>query len=214
MKLTSINIAKKERLDLPNRTVTTGIYKLPSLFDKVNVTKLGLEGDVIGDKKVHGGLDQAIYIYGQDDYEWWSQELGKPILPGTFGENLTISDFSKYKFAVGDRLKINDVLLEISAPRTPCSILVARMGDPDFMKQFIAAEKPGAYARVINEGELEVGADVTLLKTEFDYPTINEIFVEWHLKNRSMDVLKRALNSPLSGYHRGKIEKWYAGVND
>lgn len=214
MKLMSINIAKKERLNLPNRTVTTGIYKLPSLFNTVNVTKLGLEGDVIADKKVHGGLDQAIYIYGHDDYEWWSKELGKPILPGTFGENLTISDFSQYKFTVGDRLQINNVLLEISAPRTPCSILVARMGDPDFMKKFIAAERPGAYARVINEGELEVGAEVTLIKTESDYPTINEIFVEWHLKERSMDILKRALDAPLSGYHREKIQKWYTAAND
>lgn len=214
MKLASINLAKKEKLNMPNRVVYTGIYKQPSFFGKVNITKMGVEGDVIADKKVHGGLDQAIYIYGLDDYEWWSQELGKPILPGTFGENLTLSDFSQQVFAVGDRLKINDVVLEISAPRTPCAVLAARMGDADFIKRFVAAERPGAYARVIAEGEMEVGANVTHIKNELGHPSINEIFVEWHVKKKSRDVLRRALASPLAPYHREKIQKWYdAGMD-
>lgn len=211
MKLASINLAKKEKLTMPNRVVYTGIYKQPSFFGKVNITKMGVEGDVIADKKVHGGLDQAIYIYGLEDYDWWSQQLGKPILPGTFGENLTISGFGQQSLTVGDRLKINGVLLEISAPRTPCAVLAARMGDTDFIKRFVAAERPGAYARVIDEGEMEVGADVVLLKTEQDYPTIIEIFVEWHLKKKSREVLRKALAAPLSGYHREKIQKWYDG---
>lgn len=214
MKLASINIAKKEKLNMPNRVVYTGIYKQPSLFDKVHISKMGVDGDVIADKKVHGGLDQAIYIYGLEDYDWWSQQLDKPILPGTFGENLTISDFNRHEFSLGDRLKINDVVLEISAPRTPCAVLAARMGDPDFIKKFVAAERSGAYARVIVEGDIEVGADVSLLKTEQDYPSIREVFVEWHLKRRSRDILRRALAAPLSGYHREKIQKWYDGGVD
>lgn len=213
MKLASINLAKKEKLNMPKRVVYTGIYKQPSFFDKVTITKMGVEGDVIADKKVHGGLDQAIYIYGLDDYQWWSQQLGKLILPGTFGENLTVSNFGQQAFAVGDRLQINNVLLEISAPRTPCAVLGARMGDADFVKQFVAARRPGAYARVIEEGELEVGADVALIKTAQDYPTINEIFVEWHMKKKSRDVLRRALASPLSRYHREKIQQWYDGAS-
>lgn len=209
MKLISINLAKKEKLEMPKRTVYTGIYKQPSLFAKVNITKMGVEGDVIADKKVHGGLDQAIYIYGLEDYEWWSKQLNRPLQPGTFGENLTISGFDQHHFAIGDRLIINQTILEISAPRTPCSILAARMGDADFVNKFIAARRPGAYARVITEGEIEVGAEITLIKSERDYPSIDEIFVEWHQKNKSREVLRKALASPLSQYHREKIQQWF-----
>ena len=114
--------------------------------------KLGLEGDTIVDSTVHGGLDQAIYIYSSEDYQWWSQQLGKPIAPGTFGENLTISGFNIDEFVVGDQLTLNNVVLEISAPRTPCFKLAAAMNDPTFGKQFAKAARPGAYARVLREG--------------------------------------------------------------
>ncbi len=116
---------------------------------------MGLEGDSIVDKKNHGGRDQAVYIYGGADYAWWSRarpDLDHGYQPGTFGENLTISDLESAEYAVGDRLQIGEVVLEVTAPRIPCVTLAARMGDPQFIKAFMAAERPGLYCRVIVEG--------------------------------------------------------------
>ena len=36
--------------------------------DRVRVTVLGLADDAICDVKHHGGVDQAVYVYGQADY--------------------------------------------------------------------------------------------------------------------------------------------------
>ena len=46
----------------------------------------------IASKKHHGGPDQAVYVYGEHDYAWWSEQLGRPLEPGTFGENLTVRE--------------------------------------------------------------------------------------------------------------------------
>jgi len=207
MKIISINIAKPERLKISDTDIQTGIYKKPVL-NKVRVTKFGIEGDTIVDQNVHGGLDQAVYIYSHEDYQWWSHQIGKEIAPGTFGENLTISGFNVDDFVVGDRLQIKNVILEISAPRTPCFKLAAVMNDATFGRQFAKAAKPGAYARVLTEGELEIGNTITLIKTELHYPTVKEIFIAWHSKNPSLDVFTRALQAPLAIVHRGKIQQW------
>jgi MOSC domain-containing protein YiiM len=213
MKIISVNIAKRQRLNIPDSIVETGIYKKP-ITNKVAITKFGVEGDAIVDQTVHGGLDQAIYIYSHEDYQWWSQQLGREIAPGTFGENLTISGFDVDNLVIGDRLQINNVLLEISAPRTPCFKLAFVMNDPTFGKQFAKAAKPGAYARVLSEGELETGDPVSLIKTHQNYPTVKEIFIAWHSKNPSQDIFIRALQAPLGAVHRGRILTWVRdGVN-
>ena len=81
----------------------------------VKVTKLGLENDVIVSKKHHGGPDQAVYVYGTADYEWWSKELGKELAPGTFGDNLTISELESAQFNIGDYLHVGEVTLQVTA---------------------------------------------------------------------------------------------------
>ncbi|MEM7304998.1 MAG: MOSC domain-containing protein, partial [Pseudomonadota bacterium] len=211
MKIESINIAKPIEIDYAGRKVETGIYKTP-VSQSVVVSKLGLDGDHIIDKSVHGGEDQAVYLYSQDDNEWWSKTLNRTIEPGTFGENLTISSFSTDMLKIGDRLHINSVVLEITAPRTPCYKLANKMGDPKFVKTFVQAVKPGAYARVIEEGELNVGDEVTIEKCTQDYALIHDIFIEWHTSKKSADTLKKALESPISNHHRKTIESWLSNL--
>ena len=122
MIVVSVNLGEKRILQRREHVETTGIFKLPT-GKSVKITKLGLEGDVIVSKKHHGGPDQAIYVYGGGDYAWWAKELGKEILPGTFGDNLTISELESARFNVGDMLHIADVTLQVSAPRIPCGRL-------------------------------------------------------------------------------------------
>src|SRR5215207_6899551 len=116
MILASVNLGEKRILQRKEHVETTGIFKIPT-DEPVKVTKLGLEGDVIVSKKHHGGPDQAIYVYGEADYDWWAKELGKEILPGTFGENVTISELESAQFNVGDYIHMGDVTLQVSAPR-------------------------------------------------------------------------------------------------
>jgi MOSC domain-containing protein YiiM len=170
MKLLSVNIAQREIINTPNGLVQTGIIKRP-VVGKVVVNELGIVGDAIVDTKVHGGLDQALYLYNQEDYDWWADRLGRTLSPGLFGENLTLSTFGDEPLQIGDRLQINNVIIEISAPRTPCFKLAARMGDAGFIKDFIQAGRTGAYARVIKPGEIMAGQEAKLIKVSADHPS-------------------------------------------
>jgi MOSC domain-containing protein YiiM len=141
------------------KAAKTGIFKQPVDYP-VMVGKEGLAGDHIVNRKFHGGPEQAVYIEGSIDLDWWSGELGEPILPGVFGENLTIEGLDNSSIAVGDRLEIGDVLLEITSARMPCATFALRMDEPKFVKRYINAARPGAYARVLREGVLKTGCDV------------------------------------------------------
>ena len=208
MKLISVNVGKQETLDTPNGAVQTGIMKTP-ISGSVDIDELGIEGDAIVDTRVHGGADQALYLYSQEDYDWWAGQLGRPLTPGIFGENLTLSSFGDAPLNIGDRLQINNVVIEISAPRTPCFKLATRMGDPAFIKDFVQAARTGAYARVIQTGFVAAGDAVTLIKTTAAYPSVTEVFKTCHSKNPDMDIVRQALASPLGIHHRKIIEGIY-----
>ena len=52
------------------------------------------------------------------------------------------------------------LVLEVTAARIPCATLAARMGDPQFVKRFRHAGRPGVYCRVIREGTIRAGEPV------------------------------------------------------
>ena len=178
MHLLSINIGTARTLDNAKSSAKTGIYKLP-VAGPVQITAAGLPGDAIISTRHHGGPDQAVYVYGGADYAWWSAELGRALAPGTFGENLTISDLESAPLAIGDRLHIGDVILEVTAPRIPCGTFEQRMGIPGFAERFRAAERPGAYCRVLREGEIQAGDPVTLAPYAGEPVTVAEVFRDY-----------------------------------
>jgi MOSC domain-containing protein YiiM len=63
----------------------------------------GLTGDRIGDKRHHGGPDQALYAYAREDLDMWQAELNAPLPNGTFGENLTTSGLDVNGALIGER---------------------------------------------------------------------------------------------------------------
>jgi MOSC domain-containing protein YiiM len=196
MKLLSINVGKERTQQRKDYVETTGIYKLP-VDTPVEITSLGIEGDAICDTKNHGGLDQALYIYGSADYAWWSKEIGKELTPGTFGENLTISDLESAKFNVGDYLHVGKVTLQITSPRIPCGTFATRMDDPHWVKKFRAAERPGLYCRVIMKGVIQTGDAVTVEKYIGETIPIVQMYREHYAKDRNEEMVRRQLNAPI-----------------
>ena len=206
MNLLSVNLGQERILQRKDRTERTGIFKFPT-DESVRITKLGLEGDVIVSKKHHGGPDQAVYVYGAGDYEWWSQELGKDIAPSTFGENLTISELQSAQFSIGDYLHIDGVTLQVTAPRIPCGTFAGRMDDPQWVKRFRDAERPGLYCRVIREGFVRTGEPVSMETYGGDTISIPEMFRDFYEKNKSEETLLRHLNAPIAVRARRDLEK-------
>ena len=197
MKLISINIGKAQAMANAKAVGVTGIYK-QAVDAPVIVDTLGLRGDAICDIENHGGVDQAVYIYGTPDYAWWAAALGRELAPGTFGENLTITGLESATLQIGDRLWIGAVTLEITAPRVPCVTLARRMDDPAFLKRFRAAERPGVYCRVMQGGTIQVGA--TVLHEPYQGETVGvlEMFRDFFAGDHDEATLRRYLAAPIA----------------
>jgi len=206
MKLISINIGKERTQQRKDFVETTGIYKMP-VDRPVEIKLLGIDGDAICDTKSHGGVDQALYVYGGGDYAWWSEELGKEILPGTFGENLTIGELESAEFNVGDYLHVGEVTLQVTSPRIPCDTFATRMSDPQWVKKFRAAERPGLYVRIIKQGVINAGDEVTVEKYTDETISILEMYREHYIKNKSEESLRRHLNAPIDVRSRKSLEE-------
>ena len=197
MQLISVNIGQARAMKNAKASGKTGIYKLPVL-EPVQITTNGLPGDAICDVENHGGVDQAVYIFGAPDYAWWSEQLGYELAPGTFGENLTISELESTQFSIGDRLHIGSVILEVTAPRIPCVTLAVRMGDPTFVKRFRYAERPGLYCRVIQAGSVQVGEPVTWEPYQGETITALEMFRDFYAPEQSEATIRRHLAAPIA----------------
>lgn len=160
MELLSVNVGQPRAVR--SKSGWTGIHKRP-VSGPVPVGRLGVGGDHILDTEHHGGAAQAVYIYTAPDYAFWADHLGRPLEPGTFGENFLFSELESATVRLGQRFQVGSVLLEIASARVPCVTLAERMDDPGFVKRFREVRRPGMYARVVENGEVEAGDPVIRL---------------------------------------------------
>jgi MOSC domain-containing protein YiiM len=204
MRIVSVNLAQAEELAFGRQAITTGIRKRP-VTNNVRINHRAVGTDTICDTENHGGPDQAVYVYSVDDYRWWGEQLGREVMPGTFGENLTISGLDTELY-IGDRLLIGDVVLEATSPRIPCATLAAVMQDRNFGIKFRRAERPGTYFRVMNEGDVKVGDPVVLVETSQREVSVVELFrFAFELSHNEQDM-QRFLDAPIAARMRAKVE--------
>jgi MOSC domain-containing protein YiiM len=140
-RVSSVNVGRPSRLAARHgRPVWSAIGKAP-VAGRVRVEGVNLAGDDQADRRVHGGPDKAVYAYAR----------------GAFGENLTTEGVDVTGARIGERWRVASVELEVCQPRLPCAKLGLRFGDPGMVKRFALAERPGAYLRILAEGELGAG---------------------------------------------------------
>ena len=155
-KLLSVNVGSPREIEWLGRREATSIWKSP-VEGRVPVRGVNVAGDDQADREFHGGPDKAVYAYAREDTVWWERELGRELEHGNFGENLTVSGVDVTGAVVGERWEIGTVVLEVAQPRIPCWKLGARMEDASFPVHFAAAGRPGAYLRIVEEGEIGAG---------------------------------------------------------
>ena len=191
----SVNVGRVR--PMPGRPeLRSGIDKVPQP-GRVAVGPDGLAGDEQGNRKVHGGPDKAVYLYVESDYRHWEAALGRPLSPGTFGENLTITAPDGAALRVGQRLKVGTAELAVTVPREPCATLGVRMGDPGFPKVFLEEGRTGFYARVVGTGLVWTGCAVELSEpAAAANPTIAEVHEAYAGRGRDRNVLERMIDAP------------------
>ena len=154
--LLSVNVGRPRDVPTGRRVVRTAIWKTP-VDGRVAARGANLEGDAQADLRVHGGADKAVYAYAAEDTRWWAEQLGRELGPGAFGENLTVEGIDVTQAKIGDRWAIGTAVLEVAQPRLPCFKLGLRFGDPQMVRRFGQAGRPGAYLRIVQEGDVGAG---------------------------------------------------------
>lgn len=156
----------------------TGIDKRP-VDGQVGIGPLGVDGDKQYETG-HGGANQAVYAYDRAEARRWAAELGREVPPGAFGENLAIEGMPVTDAVIGERWLVGDpdhgVLLEVTAPRTPCRTFQAWMDEPRWVKRFTAQGDVGAYLRVLRPGTVRAGDLITVLERPAHGVTVREAF--------------------------------------
>jgi MOSC domain-containing protein YiiM len=161
--LVSVNVGTPQQIAVRRgRPMMSAITKQP-VAGRVRVEGVNVAGDAQADLRVHGGPDKAVYAYAREDSDWWEDVLGIDVPDGMFGENLTTRGVDVSGAVIGERWRIGTVELEVCQPRQPCSKLGIRFGDGKMVKKFAHASRPGAYLRIVTEGELGAGDEITVL---------------------------------------------------
>jgi len=178
----SVNIVHALIADPVGSVGRTAIDKRP-VDGAAEIARLGVVGDTCLDRKNHGGVDQAVYAYAREDQQFWQGELGRAVDPGWFGENLTTAGLDVTGAVIGERWQVDTVdgsgpvLLEVTAPRIPCSTFQAFTGEAHWVKRFTDHGAPGAYLRVLGEGVIAAGATITVVHRPQHGVSIGEVFV-------------------------------------
>ena len=169
----------------------TGIDKRPT-ESAVRFENDGVAGDVVVDRKHHGGYDKAVYAYSREDSDWWEKEIGRPISNGAFGENLTTQGIDVNQAVIGERWQVGSVILEVSEPRIPCRVFAGFWDRPTLIKDFTAALKSGAYLRIIKEGEISANDEIKVISRPEHGVTITDVFAAKSGERGKIAKLKQA----------------------
>src|ERR1700756_4582954 len=102
-RILSVNTARKRELLQQGKTIETGIFKEPASA-AVSIGPLGLASDHVHDRRFHGGPARPVHAYPPEVARGWEEHPGKPLAPGTFGENLTLEGCDLSSARAGDVL--------------------------------------------------------------------------------------------------------------
>jgi MOSC domain-containing protein YiiM len=158
----SVHVGRPRTVPTPRAAVTTAIWK-DRVEGRVAVRGVNLDGDDQADRSVHGGPDKAVYAYAGEEVRTWEQELGRELGEAAFGQNLTTHGIDVSGALIGERWLIGSTLLEVAQPRLPCFKLGLRIGSPGFVKRFAQAARPGAYLRIVEEGDIGAGDSIDII---------------------------------------------------
>ena len=171
------------------RPVYSGIVKAPvlggtdlylgpeGLLDPLDGHRVDFQADqrVSRGKRIHGGPLKAIYTYPRSHYPLWADELSCALIPGGFGENLTVDDVTEDEVIIGERWAWGDAILEVTGPRRPCYKLNMLRGDGT-SEAMRANGRCGWYFRVVQTGLVPTVGSLQVIDRPTTGPTIADSF--------------------------------------
>ncbi len=194
--LLSINVGLPRDIAWKGEKVHTAIWKQP-VQGRIAVRRLNVAGDGQGDLAGHGGEHRAVMVYQMEAYRYWEAQLGrKDFTFGQFGENFTVEGLPDDEVCIGDRYRIGSALFEVTQPRVTCYRVGIRMAEPAMPALLVSHHRPGFYFRVLEEGEVGAGDEITKVADGPERITVADIDGLLYLPNTSREQLERSLRVP------------------
>ena len=115
-------------------------------------------------------------------------------MPGGFGENFVVRHLNERNVCIGDVVAVGDeLILEVSLPRQPCSKLNQRFHLDNFAINTWKLSRTGWYYRVVKEGWVRAGDEIRLVRRPFPNWTIERLQEYLH-----RDKTNSAMNAELA----------------
>lgn len=141
-KIVAINISEKK--GVIKHTIEKGFFK----------ANFGLEGDAHG-----GSWHRQVSLLAIESINKMESLGIKALKPGSFAENLTTEGIVLYELKIGTKIKIGEVILEITQIGKECHKgceIRNLVGD-------CVMPREGVFARVLNEGWVKAGDSIEVM---------------------------------------------------
>lgn len=195
MQVVSVNIGEKTPIQWKGKTEFTGIFKKP-VKGSIHLGFSDVNGDIVHDRKYHGGEFKACYLFSADHYQHWKNAYPELDFEwGMFGENVTVKNFQEKQCMVGDIYRLGGATVQAVQPREPCYKLGIRFGTQKVLKDFIEYGSCGVYLKVWEEGAVQAGDELELVERQHNSMSFSELWnLMYHTKDK--DELEFALSLP------------------
>src|ERR1700759_298826 len=195
-RLLSVNVGLPRDIEWQGKTVHTAVWKTPVQGRRMT-RRLNVDGDGQGDLAGHGGEHRAVFVYQIESYRYWQNQLGRnDFTYGQFGENFTVEGLLDNEVCIGDRYRVGSALFEVTQPRVTCYRVGMRMHEPAMAALLVSHRRPGFYFRVLEEGEVGDGDEITKVTDGPERLTVATVDGLLYLPNPSREQLESALRVP------------------
>lgn len=157
-----ISLHRGKREPLSAKPGTFSAIRKTALVGAVTLGPQGIDGDEQVHLKFHGGPFKALCFYASEYYPGWNAHTAEAMPPGSFGENVHSAGLLDAEVCLGDRYRIGEALVEVTAPRGPCNNLAAHWGVKDLHIWCKQQRRTGFYTRTVEPGIAELGSSITL----------------------------------------------------
>lgn len=208
MKIISTNIGEIKTIQWNEKNISTGIFKY-SVNEPIFLGIEDVAKDNVVDRKYHGGVDKACYLYSADHYKYWQNLYPEIEMPwGMFGENLTVESLHETEVNIGNIYKIGETVVQATQPRQPCFKLEFRFHDKKIIRKFVDSGFSGVYVRVLEKGKIYTGDKMVLLEKK-DSLSVQKVFELLYAREFNPAV-KIAVNDPFiaASCKRDLLKRW------
>jgi MOSC domain-containing protein YiiM len=188
--------------------LVSAIDKLP-IEGPATVEDFGLEGDEVSDRANHGGTYQAVYAYAAEDLDWWTEQLGKSVRPGLFGENLTTRDLDLNSCVIGEQWHVGTARFQLCSVRVPNETFARWLSlqgfeAGDWQRRFVERGRPGVYLSVLERGWIQAGDPIDVIARPEHGLTTSAMFRALTVEPALLPLLLEVEGLPPHAYARAE----------